>query len=293
MDAASPSRVNHPHRAAIVAADSRTLLTEEGTGVSMAAQPKFSTRISCVEPGHIAIRGTDIADLIGSASFTDVVGLVLKGSAPSPAERRAMDAIFASAADHGFVATCTSVTRYAASGSGSLPASVAAGILGIGSGTAVAHLVASLLLALTADGEGAEVTPDEIDRVLGDYRSRGERIPGLGHPVHRDGDPRTQALREVARVEGFYDGYVALMDQVEARYAQVSGRHLAQNVDGMIAAILLHFGWTPDQIFGLTILALTPSLVAHATEEIAQHHVMRILPTETVEYLADPAQGSS
>lgn len=259
----------------------------------MASQPKFSTRISSVTPGDISIRGIGIADLIGSASFTEVVSLVLKGARPSPAERRMMDAIFASAADHGFVATCTSVTRYAASGSGSLPASVAAGILGIGSGTAVPHLVASLLLSLTPEGESTVVTADQIDVVLGDYRARGERIPGLGHPVHRGGDPRTDALREVARVNDCYDGYVALMDRVVERYAQVSGRMLPQNVDGIIAAILLHFGWTPDQIFGLTILALTPALVAHATEEIKQRNVMRIIPTENVEYLTGAVGESS
>jgi citrate synthase len=251
----------------------------------MASQPKFSTRISSVAPGEIAVRGVGIGELIETATFTEVVALVLTGRRPSAPERRMMDAIFAAAADHGFVATCTSITRYAASGSGSLPASVAAGILGIGSGTAVSHLVAALLLAVAPDGEMAPVTVDQIDAVLDDYRDRGVRIPGLGHPVHRDGDPRTDALRAVAKANGCYDGYPALMDRVVERYAERTGRSLPQNVDGILAAVLLHFGWTPDQIFGLTILALTPSLVAHASEELAQHHVMRIIPTEQVEYL--------
>lgn len=259
----------------------------------MRPQPKFSTRISSVAPGDITVRGIGIQDLIGSASFTDVVALVLKGALPTPAERLMMDAVFASAADHGFVATCTSITRYAASGSGSLPASVAAGILGIGSGTAVPHLVAALLLSLAPDGEDAPVSDSRIDAVLADYVARRERVPGLGHPVHRDGDPRTDALREVAKANGCYEGYVALMDRVEQRYAQTSGRNLPQNVDGIIAAVMLHFGWTPDQIFGLTILALTPSLVAHATEELAQHHVMRIIPAENVEYLPADEGGSA
>lgn len=254
----------------------------------MASQPKFSTSISSVGPGEIAVRGVAISELIETASFTEVVALVLTGRRPSVPERRMMDAIFAAAADHGFVATCTSITRYAASGSGSLPASVAAGILGIGSGTAVSHLVAALLLAVAPDGEMAPVTVDQIDAVLDDYRARGLRIPGLGHPVHRDGDPRTDALRAVAKANGCYEGYPALMDRVVERYAERTGRSLPQNVDGILAAVLLHFGWTPDQIFGLTILALTPSLVAHASEELDQHHVMRIIPSEQVEYLRQP-----
>ena len=94
----------------------------------------------------------------------------------------------------------------------------------------------------------------------------------------------------MAKANGCYDGYPALMDRVVERYGERTGRSLPQNVDGILAAVLLHFGWTPDQIFGLTILALTPSLVAHASEELAQNHVMRIIPTEQVEYL--PAAGS-
>jgi citrate synthase len=259
----------------------------------MASQPKFSTRISSVAPGEITVRGTRIDELIENSTFTEVVALVLTGRRPSAPERRMMDAIFAAAADHGFVATCTSVTRYAASGSGSLPASVAAGILAIGSGTAVSHLVAALLLELAPDGEMTPVTVDRIDAVLDDYRARGLRIPGLGHPVHRDGDPRTDALRAVAKANGCYEGYAALMDRVVERHAERTGRALPQNVDGILAAVLLHFGWTPDQIFGLTILALTPSLVAHASEEMAQHHVMRIIPGEQVEYLEHRDLGGS
>ena len=144
----------------------------------MASQPKFSTRISSVGPGEIAVRGIAIEELIETATFTEVVALVLTGRRPSAPERRMMDAIFAAAADHGFVATCTSITRYAASGSGSLPASVAAGILGIGSGTAVSHLVAALLLALAPDDEMAPVDVDQIDAVLDDYRGGGCGSPG-------------------------------------------------------------------------------------------------------------------
>ena len=248
------------------------------------SQPAFTTSISSVAPGRITIRGTRIEELIGSVTATEAACLVIKGSRPAATELRMLDAIFASAADHGFVATCTAVTRYAASGSGSLPAAVAAGILGIGSGTAVPHLVAELLLSLTGGGQPQQVSDEQIDAVLTNMRSRGQRVPGLGHPVHKAGDPRTDALRRVAKENGCYDGNVALMDRVVDRFAVITGRTLPQNVDGILAAVLLDFGWTPDQIFGLTILVLTPSLVAHAIEEIAQGNVMRIIPTEHVDY---------
>lgn len=246
--------------------------------------PAFTTRISSVAPGHISIRGTAIEELIGEVTSTEAACLVIKGSRPSVRERRMIDAIFASAADHGFVATCTAATRYAASGSGSIPAAVAAGILGIGSSTAVPHVVAGLLMSLTRGQSPKDVSDDQIDAVLRDFRDRGQRVPGIGHPVHRAGDPRTDALRRVAKANDCYDGNVALMDRVVDRFAVMTGRKLPQNVDGILAAVLLDFDWTPDQIFGLTILILTPSLVAHAIEEIDQGNVMRIIPADQVRY---------
>ena len=71
------------------------------------------------------------------------------------------------------------------------------------------------------------------------------------------------ALRRVAREHGCYDGYPHLVDRVAERFAAVTGKTLTLNVDGMLAAILVQFGWSAEQIFGATILALTPSLVAH------------------------------
>ena len=256
-----------------------------------ASQPTFRTLISRVAPGEIFIRGGRIEDLIDTASFTDVVCLVIRGSRPSQTERLMVDAIFASAADHGFVGTPTAVTRYAASGSGSLPAAVAAGILGIGASTAVPHLIAELLRDLAGDGGPRSVPDDRIDDLVRGYRSRHQRLPGLGHPIHRPIDPRSEALRRVAQRNGCYDGYVALADRLANRFAVVTGRELTLNVDALIGAILLEFGWTPEQIFGLTILALTPSLVAHGIEEIADGRPMRIIPTEQVEYPVDNDSG--
>ena len=139
-------------------------------------------------------------------------------------------------------------------------------------------------MSLTRGQSPKDVSDDQIDAVLRDFRDRGQRVPGIGHPVHRAGDPRTDALRRVAKANDCYEGNVALMDRVVDRFAVMTGRKLPQNVDGILAAVLLDFDWTPDQIFGLTILILTPSLVAHAIEEIDQGNVMRIIPADQVRY---------
>ena len=248
------------------------------------SEAEFRTDISAVAPGEITIRGRHIQDLIESASFAETVSLVITGRPPGARERAMLDAIFAAAADHGFVGTPTAVTRYAASGSGNLPAAVAAGILGIGMSTAVPHLVAELLIQLANGSNPADVTDDDVDTCIMSYRSSRRRLPGLGHPVHKDGDPRSDALRTMAQKHGCYIGYPELVDRLAERFRVVTGRALSLNVDGMLAAVLLQFGWKPDQIFGLTILALTPSLIAHGLEEIDAGVPMRIISPDRVAY---------
>ena len=143
------------------------------------------------------------------------------------------------------------------------------------------HVVAGLLMSLTRGQSPKDVSDDQIDAVLRDFRDRGQRVPGIGHPVHRGETRGPHALRRVAKENDCYDGNVALMDRVVDRFAVMTGRGSSER--------RRHPGGRPprlrldsDQIFGLTILILTPSLVAHAIEEIDQGNVMRIIPADQV-----------
>ncbi len=79
-------------------------------------------------------------------------------------------------------------------------------------------------------------TPQQAHRVIGDRLKRGERIPGFGHPLYPDGDPRGRAL----------------LAQVTAVLPDAPGTLLAQAVaQGMADTV----GLQPNIDFALTALA--------------------------------------
>src|SRR5205823_12098109 len=82
-------------------------------------------------PNRVAVRGYEIAELMGRVSFGAAVHLVLTGELPSSAIGRLMDAILVSSIDHGTTTPSTLAARTVASTGASLSASVAAGIMSI------------------------------------------------------------------------------------------------------------------------------------------------------------------
>jgi citrate synthase len=87
--------------------------------------------ITRIEPNKVAVRGYDIAELMGRVSFGAAVYLILTGELPSPAIARLMDAILVSSIDHGATPPSALSARNVASTGATLSASVAAGIMSI------------------------------------------------------------------------------------------------------------------------------------------------------------------
>src|SRR5436189_1305055 len=61
----------------------------------------WNTAITRVEPNRVAVRGYDIAELMGRVSFGTAVHLILTGELPSPAIGRLMDGILVGSIDPG------------------------------------------------------------------------------------------------------------------------------------------------------------------------------------------------
>ena len=58
-------------------------------------------------------------------------------------------------------------------------------------------------------------------------------MPGLGHPVHKDGDPRTPVLVRIAEEEGLRGPHLRLFEAVGRTHEQVLGRRLPLNGAGV------------------------------------------------------------
>src|SRR5439155_1271620 len=91
----------------------------------------WNTAVTRVEPNRVAVRGYDIAELMGHVSFGAAAHLILTGELPSPPIARLMDAILVSSIDHGATPPSALTARTVASTGASLSASVAAGIMSI------------------------------------------------------------------------------------------------------------------------------------------------------------------
>lgn len=247
------------------------------------AEMSFRTKISHLVSGSVDVRNYALTDIIRNASAVETMFLLLAGRRPDARESKIVDAVLACCAEHGFVNTASVAGRYVMSGSGQLPAALAAGILAFGQYTGTAHLTA-IMLADLAGGDQHSVTDEALDDYIAAMRARREVIPGFGHPLHKETDPREAALRDVAEATGFSSPNTELLDRVGEAIERCMGRKLVLNVDGLIGSLLMDMGLDPDSIFAVNILGAMPGIAAHAIEERTQGIRLRVPPEADTHY---------
>ena len=242
----------------------------------------WRTALVHARDGQIWIRGHNVASLMRSSTFTDTIFLLHRGRLPDDRERRILDAILTSTADHGPGAPSCATARLAASGNRqSLSAAVAAGVLAIGdehggAGESCMRVIADGLGRVKQRGLSIDAAASEI---VTEARRDSRRIPGFGHRVHTV-DPRVEVLFDVARQgEDDGDGVTFLRALHTAIAAAV--KSLPINIDGALAALLYDLGFPPEAGKLLFIVARVVGLTAEVAEEHAREKPMRIqIPVE-------------
>jgi len=252
----------------------------------------WPTAITDIQPNRVAVRGYDIAELMGNVSFGAAVYLILRGELPTAEVGRLMDAIVVSSIDHGATPPSALSARTVASTGASLSQSVAAGIMSVNQhhGGAIENCARSLtaiVKAAEAGGHLAEVAAGHLD----DLKMSGKRMSGFGHRIH-SADPRTARLFELAEEAEVCGHYVAAARAIEAEFI-AQGKNLPINVDGAIGAILCELGFEPELMNGLFMIARVPGLVAHVTEEKKRMRPMRKIDPVNHEYDGPDARTMS
>lgn len=235
----------------------------------------WNTAVTKIEPNHVRVRGYDIADLMGRASFGAVVHLLLKGDLPDEKTGRLMNAILVSSVDHGATPPSALTARTLTSTGASLSQAVAGGILAINRshGGAIEDC-ARQLHAMIERAERDNLAPEAAAGAeLADMKSRGQRMSGFGHRIHT-ADPRTARLFQLAEHAGVAGKHLAMARAVEKTFA-AQGKPLPINVDGAIGAVLADLGFDYGVMNGLFMIARTVGLIAHATEERTREKPMR------------------
>jgi citrate synthase len=229
-------------------------------------QEHHSSAISTSNEATILVRGRDLArDLVGSINFTEHFWLLLTGALPSTAQRRVLDATLVAIAEHGLVPSVQASRLTLAAAPEALQGAVAAGILGCGSVVLGSAEAAGRFFAEISAQVGAGATVETaVTQVVRTHREAKRAIPGYGHPLHKNADPRAERLLAVAGVAG---RHVEIATTVERLLPQLTTRTLALNVSGAIPAVLLDAGFPLLAMKGVPLLARTAGLVAHLLEE--------------------------
>jgi citrate synthase len=232
-------------------------------------QDQRSSAISTSNQDTILVRGHDLAGaLIGHIGFSEHFWLLLTGALPSPAQRRVLDATLVAIAEHGLVPSVQASRMTLAAAPESLQGAVAAGILGCGSVILGSSEAAGRLFSeIATQAAGGTSLEAAATKLISQYRAAARPIPGYGHPLHKQADPRAQRLFEVAREAGSSGRHADIAHTVERLLPQLIGRPLALNVSGAIPAVLLDVGYPLAALKGVPILARTASLIAHLLEE--------------------------
>jgi len=251
-------------------ADART--TDRLRVIVAAAAADDPLRFDTSAPAVIATGRTMLATMIGAlplrarsrhqaAAITGDVSPVaaalwtrLTARRPSADDCRVLNAALVLLADHD-IAASTLAARIAASTRAHPYAVVSAGLAALDGPFhgAASGLAYSLLHEAMTSG-------DPVGTIAGRLRNDGQ-IPGFGHALYADGDPRAATLLPMLGDGAAVESALRVADAVEER----SGAR--PNIDLALAALALHYDMPPDAGEAIFAVARTAGWLAHALEE--------------------------
>ena len=248
----------------------------------------WTTRISMAQGGKINVRGYPVEELIAQLSYSQSAFLILTGELPDEREAALFDLTLRSGMDQQFISAAVGAARFTASASpeSAIPA-LASGMLASGSITGSPQEPAEMLIeSVSLELEESAACKDTIKTWL----ERRGAVPGLGHPIHKEGEPRAVTVRRLAIDLGGWGLHGQRLDAIEAELETQKSRKIPINLAGAIGAILADLKIDPLIIGGLGALAYGMSLLAHITEEIREGVPLRIIPNELGANYAGPGE---
>ena len=235
----------------------------------------------------ITVRGFSLPnDLLGKIDLGGMAFLEITGRMPDPREAEVFNALLVTLVEHGMTPQAIASRLISICAPEAMQASVAAGLLGVGSVFAGGseQIARVLQSALEAKEQGADLQAIAA-AIVEDHVGRKAPIPGIGHPLHKPIDPRTPVLFAIAEKNGFRGRYVALLEAISAIAEKRLDRTLPINATGAIGAILSELGFPWRICRGVAIIGRAIGLVGHIAEEMrnplayeiyqrAEHEVM-------------------
>src|SRR5436305_8497529 len=156
---------------------------------------EYPTSIGHSDAETITLLGHDLAgELMGKISFGELAFWLVAQRRPSAGELRVFEAVLVALADHGLTPSAIAARLTLTGAPESVQGALAAGLLGGGSrflGTTedCGRMLAGALASGPVPADDAAY--DALaTKVVTEARAARRVLPGLGHPVHKGGDPR-------------------------------------------------------------------------------------------------------
>jgi citrate synthase len=234
----------------------------------------YPSSLGTSDADHIRLLGHDLADeLMGTVGFGELAFWLLAARRPTKGEARVFESVLVALADHGFTPTAIAARITYLSAPDSLQGALAAGLLGGGSRFLGVTEDAGLFLHAALSAVDGPLPTDDAGwdalalETVRETKAAGRFVPGLGHPVHKAGDPRTPALITIAEEEGLFGPHLRLFTAIGRVHDQVLGRRLPLNGAGVCGAALADLGLPVDLLRGFALLARTAGLLGQLAEE--------------------------
>lgn len=231
----------------------------------------YETALGASTPDTITLLGQDLADdVMGKVGFGELAFWLATQRRPSTGETRLFEAVLAALADHGFTPTAIVSRLTYLSAPDSVQGALAAGLLGGGSrflgvtedcGRFLHNVVSTT--ELPQDDQGWDALALKTLE-----KQQKARIPGLGHHLHKNGDPRTPRLFQIAAEEGLTGPHLELFAAIGRVHPQVLGKTLPLNGAGTCGAVLADLGLPLELLRGFALLARTAGLIGQLAEEL-------------------------
>jgi citrate synthase len=238
------------------------------------SEHSYPTALGASSTERITLLGHDLADdVMGEVGFGELAFWLATQRRPSRGETRVFEAVLAALADHGYTPTAIITRLTYLSAPDSVQGALAAGLLAGGSrflGVTedcgrFLHEVLEGQVELPAEDAGWD---DVARRAVTHQRASGRFVPGLGHHVHKHGDPRTPKLMALAAEEGVTGPHLALFAAIGRVHPEILGKTLPLNGAGVCGAALADLGLPLALLRGFALLARTAGLIGQLAEEM-------------------------
>jgi citrate synthase len=238
------------------------------------SEPVYPTSIGHSDAESITLLGHDLAgELMGQVGFGELAFWLVAQRRPSAGELRLFEAVLVALADHGLTPSAIAARLTLTGAPESVQGALAAGLLGGGSRfLGVTEDCGRFLAQTLAAHDGPPPTDDAgwdalATRAVTQLRAARRFVPGLGHPVHKAGDPRTPVIIRIAAENGLQGPHLLLFQAIGRVHPAILARTLPLNGAGVCGAALADLGFAVETLRGFALLARTAGLLGHLAEE--------------------------